>query len=297
MTDDYIPAKKAIRMIGRSMKKHVRNDFDVNALITGKEGIGKSTVGILLGEEADDNFDYARNIIYRPEKIIQQIRGLNKYDAALVDEAIRILYARTFYNKAQIAVNKYLRICRKENKIIIWVIPHIMDLDSGVRNRRIEWWINVLDRNKETGIGTAALFVNDRNPIWNDSWGLEDAKKLFRNFRGRRYIMDKNQRDQMIRKMPSFVTFFEFEKLADDKFERYKQLAEEANKDISDVEEIGDMDGQYRNFLRGVLYKLKNEHKFSVQQFMKMGEDYLGQRTVYGLLKEEEKRLKELRGS
>lgn len=297
MTDDCISAKKAIRMMGKSMKRHVRNDFDVNALITGKEGIGKSTVGILVGEEADPNFDYARNIIYRPEKIIEQIRGLNKYEAALIDEAIRILYARTFYNKAQIAVNKYLRICRKENKIMIWVIPHIMDLDSGVRNRRIEWWINVLDRDNETGIGTAALFVNDKNPIWSDSWGLEEAKKIFKSFRGRRYVMERTERMQMIRKMPSFVTFFEFEKLTDDKFARYRQLAEAANKDIADVEELGDRESQYKNFLRGVIYRLKNEQNVSVKTLLEMGDEYLSQRTIYDLLKEEEKKRKEGKAS
>ncbi len=293
MTDDCIPAEKAIKMMGRSMRKHVHNDFDVNALISGKEGIGKTTLGIMLGEECDPAFELDKNIIYRPEKVIKQIRALEKYQAALIDEAIRILYARTFYNKAQIAVNKYLRICRKENKILIWVIPHIMDLDSGVRNRRIEWWIWVLERDNKTGIGKAAMFVNDKNQVWDDSWGLNEAKKIFKAMRGRRFLMDVDERDRAIRKMPSFVTFLEFEKLADDKFAEYKRLAEEANKDISDVEELGDIENQYRNFMRSLVYNLKNKHNFKVDDLLEMGENNISKKTMYNLIKEEEKLLRE----
>ncbi len=260
-TVNFLPLKKAIPIIAKTINERVRDDYDAVMAITGGEGVGKSTFGIQLGKAIDTNFTLEKNILFYAENMIDQMRGNPRYSYNMVDEAARALYSRTWYEKRQILINKYLRVCRKENKILALIIPNFWDLDSGIRNKRVLIWIWILERNSRTGIGKAAMFINDFNQFYSDPWGLKEGQRLFSRLRGMDYLMRDDIRYKNIAKIPSFVCFFEFPKLNDKLFAEYRELAEKANEELEKSEDVED---KYRAAFMELCYSLNMDEKVPV---------------------------------
>lgn len=273
-------------LIADSLKRRVRNDWDAVLAITGEEGVGKSTLGIQLGRQIDAEFSLEKNIIFDPENMVDKVRGNTRYSVNIVDEAARALYSRTWYERRQILINKYLKICRKENKILFLIIPDLWELDSSPRNKRVLLWIWVLERDKQTNTGKAAMFINERNQLYPDPWGLKEGQKIFTKVRGMNFLLNKELKYKMISKLPSFVCFFEFPKLEDDIYSKYRELADKANEEL---EARWDVDDKYKAAFTKICCYLNRYNRVSALDIAGMVEGLVSRETVNRLMRVERK--------
>jgi len=191
--------------IANLTRERLRDDFDAVIAVTGIEGIGKTSLAIQLGRKIDDDFDLEKNVIYIPDvqQIVNKItKELEKYSVVIVDEAIKTMYKRKWFNKLQIFLNQIYSICRKENKCSILCMAQFSDFDSFFRQHRIMLWIHVIDR------GHAVVFMRDWSPFCKDPWHIDENQKIILKKRGRHRIADESltHKLQSLRKSMNYLS-------------------------------------------------------------------------------------------
>ena len=161
--------------LAKQIRKRLKNNYDCIGAITGYEGTGKSNLAIQLAMLVDNKFDTERNIILGTNfsKIKEKIENLPNGSATIFDEGVKQWHKGDWSGKVQKSLIKYSTVFRKENKLHLICIPHFNDLTKAFRQRRIFFWIHVLER------GTAVLMKSlDKSPMV--SWYLDDLDKLFK---------------------------------------------------------------------------------------------------------------------
>jgi len=147
------------RVIPYWLKKTIDEDYDQFIIIVGKEGVGKSTLALILGGlvidarnkklNRNDIFDVRKSVYFNLQKLEEDVfSDSQKGDVRIVDEgAITGGYKRQAMTKDNKSLNETLMTCRSKNQIIIFLIPSINELDRGLR-RRASAIIRVVDRGR-----------------------------------------------------------------------------------------------------------------------------------------------------
>lgn len=163
------------------IKKEVRQDKDCVICIDGYVGVGKSTMGIQMAKVLDSQFDLKYNILYSPdaEAAKEKIRNLPKYACIVFDEAIKIAYKMDFWSSTQRVLNKFMNLCRKENKIILFCIPNFMDLSKYYREQRVKYWIHMVDRGM--GVVLSKSPIPGESEPWHVNKIIKACKKYMKN--------------------------------------------------------------------------------------------------------------------
>jgi energy-coupling factor transporter ATP-binding protein EcfA2 len=122
-------------------------DFDYPILIVGKEGVGKSTLAILLAdliiktrnkiEGTNDKLEIDKITYYSLDKLKKDVFASGRPgDVKLIDEgAITGAYTREAMSKENRNLNKTLMTCRSRNQILLILVPDINAVDRHVRER------------------------------------------------------------------------------------------------------------------------------------------------------------------
>ncbi|MCS7135104.1 MAG: hypothetical protein NZ893_01550 [Candidatus Aenigmarchaeota archaeon] len=208
----------------KRIRKRVRKKYDMVIGITGEEGEGKTTLGIQIGKEADENFDMERNIVFNPdkEKVKKLILELPKYSVVDVDEAIKILYKMQWYSDIQHLLNVIYALCRRENKISLLLMPRFKDFNEFFRNHRIKLWIHIVQR------GIAVVFGKDWSPFVKDPWRMDDNQKVldayYKRYKGSYLTLDIKERVRILSKSPNFLDVFSFQPLTEEEEKRFEEL-------------------------------------------------------------------------
>jgi len=130
----------------------LKTDRDHVTVIVGKEGTGKSTLGINLAGMVSDNFAI-KNICYEPEDFIKELRSdIPKGSTLLMDEGALFLFSRDAMGNDSRTIVRLLTIIRQMNLHIIICVPSFWIIDSYVREHRVDTLLEVTDRGKYTGI-------------------------------------------------------------------------------------------------------------------------------------------------
>lgn len=161
--------------LAKQIRKRLRNNYDCIGAVTGYEGTGKSNIAIQLAMMVDPKFKVDRNIVLGTDftKIKDTIVNLPQYSAIVYDEGVKQWYKGDWSSKVQRSLVKYSTVFRKENKLHLICIPHFEDLTRAFRQRRVFFWIHVLER------GVAILFKSlDKSPMV--AWYIDDLDKLFK---------------------------------------------------------------------------------------------------------------------
>lgn len=155
---------------GMAVRNKIRDDYDSLCCISGREGIGKSSLGYHICKLVDDNFDVKKNIVYALPELYRKMMETPKYGSVLVDEGMECFYKRDHHNPARKRVIKSLSQARQKNLFYVFCSPRFTDLDEYLRNWRIRIWLRVTAR------GVAEIYFFDDNEMYGDPWHLKDKK-------------------------------------------------------------------------------------------------------------------------
>jgi hypothetical protein len=123
---------------GRAIKGNYDNFIIVDS--GGNKGKGKTVFSVQLSKAICKiiGFPYSRKelMVLDPtsEKIKERVKNLPKGCPIHIDEAILIAYLRDFQKEDLKDLIKFINLCRKHKKIIIFNTPDFWTIDKGLRN-------------------------------------------------------------------------------------------------------------------------------------------------------------------
>lgn len=255
----HVPKYGKIRHLVKNLIKNQKEDFDAVLVVSGREGVGKSTLAIeiarLVQEAYGRKFNYDSNMAYNANEAIEKMKNLQQYDVLLLDEGMRLAWRRQWFNTEQRKLARLFSQIRSRNLCLIFSIPDFMHIDTYYREHRVLYWLHVIDR------GYAVLFAPDTTAGARDRWGIEQAQKQIRLGK-RRATTTFDDTEAKLRKhktIPSFVDWFQFPPLPD--YEKYREISNRRKLEEDEDEEPADK-WHHSRLMNGVA-KLKNERGFS----------------------------------
>lgn len=116
-------------------RANVRNEHFVGCIV-GREGSGKSGTALSIAEALDPTF-HASRVCFRPADMLRLIDSdeTDQGSVIVLDEAGVGMGARSWYDQAQIKLNKTLQTVRDDNQILLLTLPALSELDSQTQNR------------------------------------------------------------------------------------------------------------------------------------------------------------------
>lgn len=243
--------------VAKSAKKRQKKDWDLVIVITGEEGVGKSTLALILAILIDLKFNLKRNLIFSPtkEKMAQKIQSLPRRSCIVADEAIKILYKMEYWSGVQKYLNKLFAVCRDDNHVVILCIPNFQDLNKYFRSHRAKLWFHVIDR------GTVVAFKPHWNPFSKDHWYMDENERLVNKACGRKKASKFRtaEKVRVLRRSLNFAFAFRYDDLEKSLKKDYLELKREMkykNLGIDEQESISQREKKYREAMSALIRKL-----------------------------------------
>jgi hypothetical protein len=220
------------------MKAHQHRGYDSVIPVTGPEQSGKSTCSEqikirLLNVSTVGEYKHilARNTGFKLSEALEEVKALVKYSAYSLDEAIRGMYKRDWYNQDNKELVKIFTQIGMKKGIFLLNIPRFTDLDEFYRNNRARLWIHVIgnewDMEKEKPtLFHAVLFEKDTHPFNDDPWGLKADRKIIKKASQPIYLLDDIQKKiKLFSKCRSYRDHFTYLPLKQDYWEPYFEMS------------------------------------------------------------------------
>lgn len=115
----------------------LEKDYDWIHLIIGKEGTGKSTLGLQVCKYFDETFDESR-IINDLEELKVTVRNSKPGQAIMIDEGALFFYASDAMTKDVKEIIKLFTAFRKYNLFFVICVPQYYDIVSRIRDKRVK---------------------------------------------------------------------------------------------------------------------------------------------------------------
>ena len=125
--------------------KLLRKDWDWLHVVTGYEGVGKSSLAMQMCIAIDPSFNIG-SICFTADEFMRAVDRAKKYQAILADEGSEFLLSRDAMKRENRDAVKLFTQMRSKNLFIVICIPNIMILDSYVREHRIRSMTRVVRR-------------------------------------------------------------------------------------------------------------------------------------------------------
>lgn len=119
-----------------------KRDYDHFMVISGLEGMGKSTCAIQLASILDDNWNLSK-LLYEPSTFVDKIENSVPGDVLVLDEGNLFLFSRESMSSDNRFMVKLFALMRQKNIIVIINVPNFFTLDSYVRDHRTNTLIYV----------------------------------------------------------------------------------------------------------------------------------------------------------
>lgn len=149
--------------------------FDNIIMVTGPERSGKSTFTQRLARALDPNLPLDR-VTFKIRDFNQAIAEAPEGTVIIMDEAGIDMYSQEWWDEFQIQLVKKLFVIGVKHLTLLLVIPHRLDLNKKIRDRRVQYWVNVshMKRTLERGYATVREACNSEwtQDIYWDTLGL-----------------------------------------------------------------------------------------------------------------------------
>jgi energy-coupling factor transporter ATP-binding protein EcfA2 len=131
-----------VQFLAGEMRYRQEKGFDNIIMVTGPERAGKSTFAQHLALALDPQLTLDR-ITFKIKDFNEAIMKAKDGEVIVMDEAGIDLYSQEWWDEFQIELVKKLQVIGIKHLSLILVIPHRLDLNKKIRDRRVQWWINV----------------------------------------------------------------------------------------------------------------------------------------------------------
>lgn len=219
--------------IVNTWKLDIEKDYDIVCVITGYEGSGKSTFAVLLAETCKRLFNFNYSFPKNPYEFLQSLNDENT-KLIIVDEAVANLYSRNAMSSENKQFVTMLTMCRSKNKIILFLIPRIRNIDIYLRADRVFQWFEIRERNNETNEGTALFFMRNNNDFANvESFDMRSISFAIRNVSSLIFKTPETEkfiRENLFLYVQSYVGHVKY-KVTDEIKEKTRQFSESLKKE------------------------------------------------------------------
>lgn len=140
------PMSKLKEKLKHIVHKVIALNYDYLVVITGDEGIGKTSLALQLCKIVDPNFT-AKQAAYNVNQFEELVNSLKPGQALLIDEGI-MAFSREAMTKGVRFIIKTLTKCRKLRLFIVICIPQFSLLDKYIRKHRAKTVIRVVKRGR-----------------------------------------------------------------------------------------------------------------------------------------------------
>lgn len=241
------------------INKRRDNKYDVNILITGDRGDGKSQVAWKIMRKLIGKRKWLKKAkiyqVYKRKDIIDLLKTQKK-GYMWSDETIEGGFNRDFANKDQKELVKIITKYRSHYNISIYTLPIFKTLDPALKDL-IFCHIHVYER------GSAAVFLKPKGYVYStDLWRTKECADIERKWEARRQ-KDPNY-DLPYHDLPTFETYLHVgDAIPEDEEELYESIKDEKKGNGDNDEE------QVLTPFEKIYQKVKNEEitREGLQQF------------------------------
>ena len=255
-----------------------KNNYDNQVSVEGVTGSGKSmftlTLVLVIHYMLRRVFRLTKQILFIPDEgeIKESIGGLKDLDVYWVDEAIRALDKKRWYNQDQIDLNHIVKTERRKRNTIFYNMQRFSEFTETFRNSNIFFRIIIIPRH------AAVLRVFDIDPDVDDPWHTRETRSVKYGGAGRwRYkaVMSSVKRLEMEKKainyqMFSYMPDLESHPDLNELWQYYDQLKLESRVNAYNREKeegtskgLNTYENRYKTNLLKVLTKLKEERNIT----------------------------------
>ncbi len=244
----FYVATPIFNQLRKGYKKVTEADQDRIYVITGREGLGKSTLAMQLAYVVDQNFSL-NNIVFTANQLEKRITECKPNTAILMDEAFNGLSSKGAISKENKRLVRILMMMRQRNLFLFIVLPSFFLLEKYVALFRSTALFNVLASRK--------------------NFKLRYYKVYNYNKKRELYIKGKNLMDYSRPKIPKSYRFYrKLPPTIDEGAYRLKKLDTFRDKGEEESEESKII--KQRNFL---FYVLRENYGLSYIEIAKLLEE------------------------
>ena len=241
----FYVATPIFNQLRKGYKKVTEGDQDRVYVITGREGLGKSTLTMQLAHVVDPNLSLS-NIVFTANQLEKRIKEAKQFTAIIFDEGFSGLSSKGAISKENKRLVRLLMMMRQRNLFLFIVLPSFFLLEKYVGIFRSTALFNVLASRKNFKLRYYKVY----------------------NYKQKRilYIKGKSLMDYSRPKIPKSYRFYKkLPPTIDEKAYRLKKL-ETFRDDGKEESEEGKIIKQ-RNYL---FYVLNQKHKLSYVEIAKL---------------------------
>lgn len=203
-------------------------DRDNFVAVTGSTGEGKSSfTGLAYIEYAKLRgraYDFNEDCIFTKDELMKILKkSIPKNTFFWLDEAVNVMFNRTFHDRDQIRLLQIFDMMRDRNCTVFMCMPDFWSFDSHLLAGRFRFWVHI-DRR-----GRAYVFEPSQNMFSRDRWS--------------RVINEKNVEKGKLHRVKNLVGVIHFDKMEESLFTEYKRVKQEKRKRaIKNIKSVTDKD-------------------------------------------------------
>jgi len=173
---------RAYKLIEQLKIRH-DEDRDTVIAVTGQQGMGKSSLSVLLAQELGKElgtrrFDLQQDVIYAGDekevynKMYGEDKEFTKSVPIVFDEFLSYASKHKWFSTENRYLEDVFLVSRTQNKPCFLVGPRLGDFSEQFRNQRIIINLEILRR------GRAVVFLRHPSSFLSDPWNLKGLEKL-----------------------------------------------------------------------------------------------------------------------
>jgi hypothetical protein len=224
----------SIRDLVEIAKKRQQNEFDMNIIVTGARGNGKSSFAFKFLKRFGKKFNAWKHQIYS-RKDLMKLLEKSKYGCIFDDEAIRTGYKRNFFDQDQRLLIQMLNMYRDNFNVYVACLPSFYDLDKGLRDL-FKIHIHIIER----GLGVVHV-ANESALYSDDKWDVKHNKKVEESWS--KYKMKNPNYTPKYNRLTTFRGYIHIPKLTPKQEAQYKEIKETKRKIMYEEEIKEEEDG------------------------------------------------------
>ncbi len=227
-------------------RKRQGNKFDMNIVVSGARGNGKSTLLFKYFLRFNQFKPWLHQVYSR--KDVMRLIEKEQYGCILDDEAIRTGYKRNFYDADQKLLIQMLNMYRDNFNIYGIAVPNFYSLDKDMRDL-IKIHIHIIER----GFGVVHI-ANEGNLYSDDVWDIHYNKKIEEGWA--RLKKSNPNFSPKYNKLTTFRGYIHFGDLTPKQRELYEEVKKTKRKEVYE-EEMNVGNNKEENFYEKLIERLK----------------------------------------